>query len=237
MDKGDLSAPTCNNCHGNHGAVPPQVGSVANACGTCHGKIAKLFSRDADEAQVRGRWASPAAPPATATTRSCRPTDAMLGMGGDAVCVKCHASGKYGATMAGAEAAKASRGHRQADRRHRQAQATLDQAERLGMEVSQPKFELRGAFDALTNARSLIHSFQPNRWRRRWPKGRRSSSTVQEKADHALQEHTYRRIWLAASLGRIFLVIVLLLFYIRSLPPPTDAEGNEDERDCVIQLD
>ncbi len=44
MDKGDLSAPTCNNCHGNHGAVPPAVGSVANACGTCHGKIAGLFA-------------------------------------------------------------------------------------------------------------------------------------------------------------------------------------------------
>ena len=43
LDKGDLSAPTCNNCHGNHGAAPPQTGSVVYACGTCHGKIAKLF--------------------------------------------------------------------------------------------------------------------------------------------------------------------------------------------------
>ena len=44
LKKGDLGAPTCNNCHGNHGAVPPAVGSVANACGTCHGKIAELFA-------------------------------------------------------------------------------------------------------------------------------------------------------------------------------------------------
>ena len=44
LEKGDLSAATCNNCHGNHGAVPPEVGSVANACGTCHGKIAGLFA-------------------------------------------------------------------------------------------------------------------------------------------------------------------------------------------------
>ena len=28
--KGDLSAPTCNICHGNHGATPPGVESVAN---------------------------------------------------------------------------------------------------------------------------------------------------------------------------------------------------------------
>ena len=44
LEKGDLSAATCNNCHGNHGAVPPQVDCVANACGACHGKIAKLFA-------------------------------------------------------------------------------------------------------------------------------------------------------------------------------------------------
>ena len=43
LKKGDFSAPSCNNCHGNHGAAPPQTDSVANACGTCHGKIAKLF--------------------------------------------------------------------------------------------------------------------------------------------------------------------------------------------------
>ena len=34
--KNDLSAPTCNDCHGNHGASPPGVSSVANVCGACH---------------------------------------------------------------------------------------------------------------------------------------------------------------------------------------------------------
>ena len=40
------------------------------------------------------------------------------------------------------------------------AEATLAEAERLGMEVSEPKFELRNAVNALTNARTLLHSFQ-----------------------------------------------------------------------------
>ena len=34
----------------------------------------------------------------------------------------------------------------------------LYRAERAGMEVSKPKFELKGAIDALTHARVLIHS-------------------------------------------------------------------------------
>jgi hypothetical protein len=41
--KGDLSAPTCNDCHGNHGAAPPGVASVTFVCGRCHGREAELL--------------------------------------------------------------------------------------------------------------------------------------------------------------------------------------------------
>ena len=43
LERGDLSAPTCNDCHGNHGATPPGVESVAFVCGQCHGREADLF--------------------------------------------------------------------------------------------------------------------------------------------------------------------------------------------------
>lgn len=43
--KGDLTAPTCNDCHGNHGAVPPGVESVSFICGQCHGREADLFRK------------------------------------------------------------------------------------------------------------------------------------------------------------------------------------------------
>ncbi len=43
MEKQDLSAPTCNDCHGNHGAVPPGVEAISYVCGQCHGREATLF--------------------------------------------------------------------------------------------------------------------------------------------------------------------------------------------------
>jgi hypothetical protein len=43
LGRGDLSAPTCNDCHGNHGAVPPGVDSISRVCGQCHGREASLF--------------------------------------------------------------------------------------------------------------------------------------------------------------------------------------------------
>ena len=43
LAKGDLSAPTCNDCHGNHGATPPGLDSITFVCGQCHGREADLF--------------------------------------------------------------------------------------------------------------------------------------------------------------------------------------------------
>jgi cytochrome b6 len=47
FEKGDLSAPTCNDCHGNHGAAPPGVESVSFVCGQCHLREAELFRASA----------------------------------------------------------------------------------------------------------------------------------------------------------------------------------------------
>ncbi|MFA6956050.1 MAG: hypothetical protein WC538_09285 [Thermoanaerobaculia bacterium] len=43
LEKGDLSAPTCNDCHGNHGATPPGIEDISFTCGQCHGREATLF--------------------------------------------------------------------------------------------------------------------------------------------------------------------------------------------------
>ena len=43
FDREDLSAPTSNDCHGNHGAAPPGLDSVGYVCGQCHGREAELF--------------------------------------------------------------------------------------------------------------------------------------------------------------------------------------------------
>ena len=47
VDGGDISAPTCNDCHGNHGAAPPGLSWVGNVCGQCHAVMADHF----DESQ------------------------------------------------------------------------------------------------------------------------------------------------------------------------------------------
>jgi len=47
FEKDDLSAPTCNDCHGNHGATPPGVDRLVFVCGNCHLREAELFRKSA----------------------------------------------------------------------------------------------------------------------------------------------------------------------------------------------
>ncbi len=51
--RGDLSAPTCASCHGNHGAAPPGVNSVAAVCGTCHVMMEELYDKSPASAGIR----------------------------------------------------------------------------------------------------------------------------------------------------------------------------------------
>ena len=136
---------------------------------------------------------------------------------------------KFGATIAGGEAAKTIH----ADLQHltdgiHKADETLAEAERKGMEVSEPKFNLQKASDALINARTQIHSFKVDVVEKALADGEKVVTDVQGKADHALAEYQNRRIWLAVSLIPILMVIGLLLLYIRALPIPEKPADSED---------
>jgi predicted CXXCH cytochrome family protein len=227
LKKGDLSAPTCNDCHGNHGALPPDVDSVANACGTCHGKIAGLF------ATTRMKHAfERVGLPGCATCHGAHDirhaTIDMLGMHDGAVCVGCHDKGRHGATVAGGEAARKFRNDLDGLRRAiEEAEAKIEEAERLGMAIPGPRSDpradarmyLRKAGDALTAARVEIHGFAAAPVEKVLAAGRETVAEVQESAESAIRQHHARRIWLAASLVPILLVIVVLVLYIRTLPP------------------
>jgi hypothetical protein len=45
LDRNDLRAPGCADCHGIHGAHPPGYTEIANVCASCHSSIADLFKQ------------------------------------------------------------------------------------------------------------------------------------------------------------------------------------------------
>jgi predicted CXXCH cytochrome family protein len=212
LDKQDLSAPTCNNCHGNHGAAPPGVASVANVCGTCHTRQSELFQKSPHKAPFEA--AELAGCVVCHSNHEIRtPSDEMLGVGEKAICVSCHTEGD-----AGYQAAERMRGMIDQLRVHiNEAQQVLDRAARAGMEVSRPLFELKDAQDKLINARVVVHSFSPEPFEAAINPGLEVAERTHRAGQSALAELQFRRKGLASSLIFISLAVFGIYLKIRQI--------------------
>src|SRR6266540_5840992 len=156
-EKQDLSAPTCNDCHGNHGATPPGIASVANVCGQCHARQAELFQASPHKVAFDNMQLGECIK-CHNNHEIVAPTDELIGTGDKSICISCHKQGDKG-FVAATQMRTMIDGLLGNIEKSREI---LDRAERKGMEVSRPKFELREAIDGVTHARVLIHSSSPS---------------------------------------------------------------------------
>lgn len=212
MKKGDLSAPTCNSCHGNHGAAPPQVGSVANVCGTCHSVFAEEF-KASPHWEAFAQMGLPGCVTCHENHRILHPTDAFLSTGKEGKCADCHEAGTEGARAAAAMSADLLRLQEETN----SARAALRREAEAGMEVSRAQFDLARADEALTKARTDVHFFQPYAVQQAVAGGLTIARTARAQAVHLHRDREFRRKGLFVSLGLIFAAILGLLLKIRDL--------------------
>lgn len=207
-DKQDLSAPTCNDCHGNHGATPPGIASVANVCGQCHARQAELFQNSPHKAVFDQKQLAECV-----TCHSnhgiAQPVDQMIGTSQGALCINCHHPGDKGFLAAGTMRTQLDGLIASIER----STEILNRAERAGMEVSKPKFELKGATDALTHARVMIHSSSATEVDKVIGPGLDVAHKGYQAGVEALAERRFRRAGLAVSL--IFILFLALLVYLK----------------------
>jgi cytochrome c type NrfB-like protein len=208
--RGDLSAPTCTTCHGNHGAAPPGVDSVQNVCSKCHVFQDQMYLKSTHKAAFQA-----AGLPGCVVCHSnhgiAHPTDAKLGTGPQAVCMQCHTPGDV-CDQARAEMLS---GLTRLDDAIKSAHNLLGVAESSGMEVSQARLDEDQARDALTKARVTIHSFRKDLVDQDIQEGLNITAKNLQAGKDALRERDYRRMGLGFSLASILTVLVGLLLYIR----------------------
>jgi Cytochrome c3/Doubled CXXCH motif (Paired_CXXCH_1) len=210
--RGDLSAPTCTTCHGNHGAAPPGVATVQNVCATCHVFQAQLFDASPHNAAFAAA-SLPGCVTCHSNHRILHPTDAMLGTGSQSVCTNCHVDGDAGYQAAGQIALEI----QHLDTSVKSAAAVLDRAEDAGMEVSEAQLEQDQARDALTKSRVSVHSFNPERVQQDIAAGLKITAKTEAAGMSALNERDYRRKGLALSLLAIVAVVIGLFLYLRKI--------------------
>ncbi len=210
--RGDLSAPTCTTCHGDHGAAPPGVSTVQNVCSTCHVFQAQLFESSPHQAAFAAA-SLPGCVTCHSNHRIAHPTDAMLGTGPQSVCTNCHTEGDAGYQAAAQIAQQIDH----LDTAIKNATEILDRAESAGMEVSEAQLEQDQARDSLTKSRVSIHSVNLTRVQQDVDAGLRITAKTHGEGAAALQERDYRRRGLALSLLAIVAVVIGLRLYVRQI--------------------
>jgi len=210
--KKDLGAPACNNCHGNHGAVPPGVESISQVCGTCHALNADLFARSPHKSAFDA-GGLPECETCHGKHDIAPATAAMLGVGEGALCTRCHSDGDPG-YLAAAAMKRLADSLAAADST---AHALVEEAEQKGMEIAEAKFHLRDARQAALEARTTVHAFDGPRFAAVVTKGLTVTAAVTDEASKAVAEYYFRRIGLGVATLIITLLAVSLYLFIRRL--------------------
>lgn len=168
LQKGDLSAPTCVTCHGNHGARPPGVAEVSQVCGKCHVRQVELFGKSPHaEAAAAGLFGGCISCHGNHGIRK-----ASLNLFAEA-CVKCHA--KDAKPLAVRDQLAGLLRHATAD--YESATAKVREATLRGLSTDDEALQLQEAHTQLTQLEALQHTLTLATLK---PVAERAESTVKE---------------------------------------------------------
>jgi predicted CXXCH cytochrome family protein len=215
FDKKDMSAPTCNDCHGNHGAVPPEVKSIASVCRQCHPSTGDLFSRSPHKAAFDEIGLSECEA-CHGNHRILRPSSEMIGTGDKSVCVQCHDPGSAGYKTAAAFKASLDAYQGRFDK----DLGTLEVAERKGVEVSEALFKLQAARTVLVSAKNLVHSLSTDEVGKKLAESDAVLDDVEKAGAAALDEAKFRRRGLIVVTAFLALFGIALYVKIRTMRKP-----------------
>ncbi len=209
LENNDTGSPACNDCHGNHGATPPDVVTIADICGTCHVNNRKLFVAshlNYNMLQIGAKQCI-----------ECHGnhdiehlTDESLKAGTMTfVCKSCHDHhGEKAVTLASQMYTVIDslvKGYDKAD-------ALINQAEQKGMEVSDLYSFLEESHQALVQTRTSIHAFDIEAVQKTAEPGFKAVASALEGAQETLEEYDNRRVSLIViTLVVSFLVVALVL--------------------------
>lgn len=215
LEKKDSGAPSCNSCHGNHGAIPPGVESISQICGTCHALNAELFNSSPHK-KIFDEKLLPECETCHGNHKIEVATNKLLGVDKDAVCSKCH---KENENEKGYKSAKLMKQLLDTlEIKIQLANKLIAEADNKGMEISDAKFKLRDVNQAKQEARTMIHSFNEGNFKEIiYDKGLAGVSSVIEQANVAVDNFYFRRYGLVIFIIIVSYLSVVLFLYIKRL--------------------
>ncbi len=218
LGRGDVAAPTCNDCHGNHAATPPEVGSIQEVCGTCHvnnqvlfgqSKMRTIFTDEGYHGCETCHTAHDIQPP----------SEEMVGMQEGTVCSKCH---EYDADDPGGDPGGLhARYIRDALETLKDSLETAEQviaeAENRGLEVDELILDMQSARTSLIQSRTMVHTFDATRVAEESRAGISLSTKIIQQVELLMQELRNRKVWLGIATIFVLFTATMLHLYVKTL--------------------
>jgi predicted CXXCH cytochrome family protein len=212
FDKKDLSAPVCNDCHGNHGAYPPSVTSVASVCRQCHPSTGELFNNSPHK-KAFDELGAGECEACHGNHKILAPSTALIGTDDSAVCVQCHDTGSRGFEAA-AELRRQLDGF---ELDFQAAEALLARAKQKGVEVSDVEYKLLDVNTVLVTAKNLTHGLDTAEIAKTVAEGEAALVGVRTAGEKALDEARFRRQGLAVTTVLLAVFAAALALKIRRM--------------------
>ena len=220
LEKKDIYAPACNDCHGNHGAIPPTVGSIEQICGSCHPQNRDLF-KASKIGKIFDEKGLPECESCHGNHAIAKPTDDLLNWETQAICRNCHPQGGIYKDFADELFGII----HNLDTRLEDARHLVEQAEIKGMEISDLYFKLDDAHNALIHTRTSIHSFDLDFVNETAAPGLKATEEAMEGATASLAEFNFRRKGLFGA--SLIISILALLMYVKLRQTEKEGRGTE----------
>lgn len=212
LEKGDLAAPTCNSCHGSHGASPPGTADIHWACGQCHAQESDKFMKS-PHAKAYARLGFAQCVECHSNHRVEPASEAMLVPGEGGVCRKCHKDGTPGAEAAAALRKVLTTAREQADA----ARATVEAARKVGLALPESELLESELHTALSRLRVDVHGFKADALDEESKNLAEITAKMVAEADAATHQLELRRKGHMVFVALVFGLVGILVMRIRRL--------------------
>jgi hypothetical protein len=216
LGRGDLGAPACNTCHGNHAASPPGVAQVSRSCNLCHSANASLFDGSKHkQAFDQHNW--PECGQCHGNHAIAKTHDSMLATGPGQLCGDCHRQYAKDTPECISTANYFHETITRMDEARNNFTAVSEKLAAKGLDVEPINNNLTELGDALKKSRTYIHSFSRNTFQQVTAPGEEAAQRTGALVDKAREEYKYRQIGLAVSIGVIGLLMLAIYLKLRQL--------------------
>ena len=142
-----------------------------------------------------------------------KPTDEMLGVGVESVCIKCHEDGDKGYNIARRMSLLIDSLYREVDL----AAIIMNEAKQKGMDVSDAEIDENDIKQVLITSRTISHFCNIDKFINSINEGFKITNTAKITGQDAIDEYYFRRWGLGVSTVLIALLVLALYFKLRKV--------------------